>query len=477
MFDRKRTIHRPRFENCMDMPDQRSLCGSGDLTEGMSVFEMRQELLDCYSRIDSLRIELRRAENDVYRLERLKDMMSHERLSISTLFKVVHLLFSSAIPDVIKLLLRPLTRLVKWSVRYLEMGGTTTGYDVRPLQKKNRARKRVLHAIANFKMGGSSRLVVDLVEKLSDGYQHEVLTGYIPAPSAYRGIPVHECRSPFGILFILRRFQPDILHVHYWGDVDFAWYDKVFSSAEKIGCKVIENINTPVVPYRSPIVRRYVFVSDYVRRQFGRSGDSYEIVYPGSDVSLFSQARANRIPDNCIGMVYRLEPDKLNGHSIDVFVEVAKRRPNTKILIVGQGSLLASYKQIVRSQGVAGAFTFTGAVPYVDLPSLYAQMSVFVAPVWKESFGQVSAFAMSMGIPIAGFRVGGLEEIVDDDDLLAPCEDSGCLADIVIRLLDDPAARRRIGERNLVRVKSLFSIEQMVSKYEALYRCVGDSGK
>jgi len=86
----------------------------------------------------------------------------------------------------------------------------------------------------------------------------------------------------------------------------------------------------------------------------------------------------------------------------------------------------------------------------------------------------VSSFAMGMGIPVVGYKVGGLEEIVDDNELLATAGDSSQLAGIILKLLDDQEMRHLIGERNQLRAQSLFSIEQMVSKYEAIYRSVID---
>ncbi|MGH7453369.1 MAG: glycosyltransferase family 4 protein, partial [bacterium] len=431
--------------------------------------EIQQELLDSQSRINSLRIELQRAENDVYRLERLWKVWSQEKRSKRKVVIVTYLAISCFVPEVIKWLLRPLTINLKRIFRHLAGPRQVAAYQVR-LASTAHPQFRVLHAIANFMTGGSSRLVVDIVEGLGHIYHQEILTGFIPAPIAYQGVAVRECRSPYEMVSFLKKFQPDVLHVHYWGDVDFGWYDKVFRAAEEIGCKVVENVNTPVVPYRCRLVQHYVYVSDYVMRSFGRSGESSVVIHPGSEVEFFSRNGTGNTPDNCIGMVYRLEPDKLSQQSIGVFIEVAKRRPDTKILIVGDGSFLLPYKQAVLAHGVANSFSFTGAVPYSELPNIYAQMSVFVAPVWKESFGQVSSFAMSMGIPVVGYRVGGLEEIVDDDELLVPAGDSDRLASIIIKLLDDPKMRDSIGERNRQRAQSLFPVEQMIRKYDSLYR-------
>lgn len=460
----------------LDKPILDSKCNDVIRDETPLIEEMRQELIDSRSRINSLRIELQRAENEVYKVERLWDVLLREKSSQKKIAIVAYLALSCIIPDVIKWLLRPLTRSLKRIFRRFEASGQVVAYQVR-LVPDGHTRKRVLHAIANFMTGGSSRLVVDIVEGLGHIYQQEILTGFIPAPIAYQGVAVRECRSPFEMVALLEKFQPDVLHVHYWGDVDFSWYDKVFRAADEVGCKVIENVNTPVVPYRSQLVQRYVYVSDYVMRNYGRSRESSIVIHPGSEVEVFSRKGAGDTPENCIGMVYRLEPDKLSLQSIDVFIEVAKRRPGTKILIVGDGSFLDPYKQAVLAHGVAKSFLFAGAVPYAELPNIYAQMSVFVAPVWKESFGQVSSFAMSMGIPVVGYKVGGLEEIVDDNELLAPVGDGDRLASIIIQLLDDREMRHLIGERNQLRVQSLFSVEQMVKKYEALYRSVIDGEK
>jgi glycosyltransferase involved in cell wall biosynthesis len=96
-------------------------------------------------------------------------------------------------------------------------------------------------------------------------------------------------------------------------------------------------------------------------------------------------------------------------------------------------------------------------------------MSIFVAPVHRESFGQVSPFAMSMGIPVVGYDVGALPEIIADPELLAPAGDSDKLADILVDLLNDRARRLGIGALNRQRAHDMFSVEAMIRRYDALY--------
>jgi 2-polyprenyl-3-methyl-5-hydroxy-6-metoxy-1,4-benzoquinol methylase/glycosyltransferase involved in cell wall biosynthesis len=358
---------------------------------------------------------------------------------------------------------------------------TLAAYQVKQpgLRPRAEERPRILYALANFMTGGSSRLVVDLIEHLGDQYDQEVITSFIPSPPAYEGLRIAEFRSknsPYPILEHMRTFRPDIVHVHYWGECDEPWYRQVFAAAERFGCQIIQNVNTPIAPFVAPVFRN-VYVSDYVFQTFAPGDRRGMVIYPGSDLELFNRKNLDDIPDDCIGMVYRLENDKLDLHAIEPFVKAVRRRPQTRVLIVGGGTFQEPYMQAVREAGVEQAFEFTGYVPYELLPDIFRQLSIFVAPVWKESFGQVGVFAMNMGIPVVGYNVGAITEMIEDPTLVAPPADSDKLADIITHLLDDRAERLAIGPKNRKRANLLFSIEAMIESYRKLYHEADESRK
>ena len=340
-------------------------------------------------------------------------------------------------------------------------------------------RPRVLHAIGNFRTGGSARLIVDLIEGLGSEYEQKVLVREDPPVKGYEGIPIDvhpELSSSRPLQRLFARFRPHIVHVHYLADYkridsneDYRWYIHVFDAAERAGTKVIENVNIPTEPYRSDAVERYVFVSDYVSSRFARDGDPVSVVYPGSDLDFFRPPAGADRPRNTVGLVYRLEPDKLNEASFDPLVEVLRRRPDDQRACVGGGQLLPVYERKAAEAGVQDRVTFTGYVAYDDLPSWYARMNVFVAPVHNESFGHVSVLAMGMELPVAGYDVGALGEILGEPALLAPPEDSRALADILTGLLDDPERIGELGAANRRRAEELFSVEAMVDAYRKLY--------
>jgi glycosyltransferase involved in cell wall biosynthesis len=351
-------------------------------------------------------------------------------------------------------------------------------YKVRVPQVAGSVRPRVLHVIGNFHTGGSAQLIVDIVEQLGQRFESHILVRSLPPRPAYTGIDlIHRERvKAKHVLALLQELKPDLVHVHMlghqhdeYGKRDWTWYHRVFVALEAYGCPVIENINIPVEPYVSPAVRCYVHVSDFVRERFGRQDAWNLTIYPGSDFEFYARRDDQAITDGCIGMVYRMQPDKLDESSIEPFIRAIQKRPGTRALIVGGGQLLQVYQQRVAEAGLDGAFTFTGFVPYVELPGYLAKMSVFVAPVHTESFGQVSAFAMGMELPVVAYRVGALVEITGDPSVLAPPGDANRLAEIVVELLDDRPRRLRIGEANRRRAEERFSTASMVADYDALY--------
>ena len=51
---------------------------------------------------------------------------------------------------------------------------------------------------------------------------------------------------------------------------DKSWYENAILAGEKFGCKIIENVNTPVEPYWSDSISKYIYVSEYVQKKFGK---------------------------------------------------------------------------------------------------------------------------------------------------------------------------------------------------------------
>lgn len=368
-----------------------------------------------------------------------------------------------------------LTALAKHAGRRMRAhvsGVSSTIYRVRMKHKLVAGpRPRVLHAIANVFVGGSTQLIVDLFDHLGHAYDMHVATSALPPGERHEGMILHHLPQPLGpdaAFDLMRKFAPDIVHLHYWGESDTPWYQSILAAAKAYGARIVLNVNTPVAPLADAAIDATVYVSNTVREAFGLGGPRESVIHPGIDLTRFTPpARKPALATRSIGMVYRLERDKLDENAIDVFIETVRLRPDTRVFIIGDGTLFETFVNKVEAAGQRGNFTFTGYVPYEDLPALYAQFSIFVAPVWKESFGQVTPFAMAMGSAVAGMRIGALPEILGGASTLG--QSTQDTAQKIAALLDDPEKREALGEANRRRALALFSVETMTARYDALY--------
>jgi glycosyltransferase involved in cell wall biosynthesis len=101
----------------------------------------------------------------------------------------------------------------------------------------------------------------------------------------------------------------------------------------------------------------------------------------------------------------------------------------------------------------------------------YSAADVFVCPTREDNLPNVVLEAMACGIPVVGFEVGGLPDMVRHGmtGLLAPPEDVGALARSLQSLLSDDTLRNRIGGECRKVAVSEYRMELQAERYQRLY--------
>lgn len=337
----------------------------------------------------------------------------------------------------------------------------------------------IVHVNANFVIGGTSQLIADIIERTADQYTHQVIVPDYPRPLPYQPLPITEfpITEMTALFRYLEKERPALVHLHYWirpmhKYYSFGlWYDAVFKICEDLKLKVVQNVNVPTRPFHSPAVVHNVFVSRYVQDQFNdQPAIAASVIYPGSDLSHFTCPDGQVFPADTIGMVYRLDTDKLNEETIEVFITALKKKPGLTCYIIGGGYYLNLYKKRVEEEGLGQHFIFTGFVSYEQLPAYYRKIGLIVAPVHDESFGQVTPFAMSMGLPVVGYDTGALSEILGSKEMLVEYGNTEALANLIIEIASNEGQKKKWGRQNKRRVHEYFSVQKMIGDYEDLYK-------
>lgn len=122
------------------------------------------------------------------------------------------------------------------------------------------------------------------------------------------------------------------------------------------------------------------------------------------DVYRFDAAARQTIRDELglkdklvVGHVGRFSLQKNHNFLIDVFNELLQKRPDARLVLVGQGELQAEIQEKVRMLGIADKIIFTGVRK--DVPQLLSAFDVFLFPSFYEGMPNTVIEAQATGLP------------------------------------------------------------------------------
>lgn len=162
----------------------------------------------------------------------------------------------------------------------------------------------------------------------------------------------------------------------------------------------------------------------------------------------------------------RFSAEKNFGLLIDAFASAARRHPNWRLAIVGDGPMRPALEARARTLGLDGRIVFPGIV--CDPERYLDGAELFVLPSRFEGFPNALCEAMAHGVPaVATECSGALRAILRDgvDGLLVPPGDASALADAIERLMDDPTLRKTLGNR-ATEVCERFSLARVANLWE-----------
>ena len=142
--------------------------------------------------------------------------------------------------------------------------------------------------------------------------------------------------------------------------------------------------------------------------------------------------------------------------------------------VVGSGPDADACQAAAREAGVSARVTFHGRLPRGEIDAIYRDADIFVFPSYREAGGSVQYEAMGWGLPVVVGNRGGTGAAVPPDcgilvNPIDPAQYSRDVAQAVRRLVLDPEARRRMGERAREHVRSDGLWDRKIEHAEALY--------
>jgi N-acetyl-alpha-D-glucosaminyl L-malate synthase BshA len=156
------------------------------------------------------------------------------------------------------------------------------------------------------------------------------------------------------------------------------------------------------------------------------------------------------------------------GDLVEVLARV-RREIRARLVLVGDGPERALAAERARELGVAGSVCFLGK--RTDFAEALRHADVFVLPSWSESFGLAALEALSSGVPVLGYRAGGLPEVVPPGTgILVEPGDVEALARAAVAVVGDAGAQASLSAAAREHALAHFRREPALDRYEACYR-------
>ncbi len=305
-------------------------------------------------------------------------------------------------------------------------------------------------------------------------------------------------RAIRGLARILRKYRPEILHLHFTGFISlYPWLARFLSVKQTFFTDHSSNPEGHVIR-RAPFwkrvaarainwpMTRVITVSEYGFRCFAGKDlvprHRLEMVYNSADLSRASDdresgvefRRKHSIPEDrtLVAQVSWMIPEKGIADLLEAARLVLAENPRVHFALVGEGARRREYTNRAAEVGLARHVTFTGQVEDPMGSGVYAAADI-VCQVsrWEEVFGYVIAEAMSCGKPMVATRVGGIRELVEDGmtGFVVERGDAAAIADGILKLVADPALRERMGQAGREAARIKFDLEQNVERVVELY--------
>ncbi len=269
---------------------------------------------------------------------------------------------------------------------------------------------------------------------------------------------------------VLGTAAPKILTTLHGTDVSLVGSDPRFQPLTHF---VVRNSDAVTAPSR--------WLAEAAHRQLGLADDvAIEVIPNFVDTDTFRPGDERTGGATPFGSVDRprvlthvsnFRPLKRIEDVVRIFAAVRTKIPS-RLDLVGDGPERPRIGELVATLDLGDYVRFLGERG--DLIPVLQGSDVFLLPSQSESFGLAALEAMACGVPVVASDVGGISEVVADDEtgFLAAAGDVARMVQHTLRLLTDEGLHRRMSHAARHLAETQFRPAPAVDRYEATCRRV-----
>lgn len=291
-----------------------------------------------------------------------------------------------------------------------------------------------------------------------------------------------------GLRKVLKQYKPDVAHVQYMAPgaipvllLRLLGLRQIIATAHT-AADIYPNLRLVHFIQRH-CVRAFTCITELAEQSFFGSSQLYSEDTPlkrRNHFTIYNALPAGfsiRREPRCfsrpvtLGVVSRLEEIKGMDLVVPAFARVRAKYPDTRLIVVGDGSLRARMLQQAQEFGCVDGIEWGGRQSQERLSDWYSRMDIVLMPSRSEGFGLTAIEAMANGCVVVASRTGGLPEVVRDREvgLLHTPESIDDMADKICSLVGDVDLLQHYSEKAMTYVGQ-YGFERYSQLFNDLYK-------
>ena len=355
--------------------------------------------------------------------------------------------------------------------------------------------KNILLLVPRLNIGGAESYVALVARNLKSlGYNVYTASagGQLAKSLEEEGIqhfflPIRLSRFIAGFLLsrIIKKYNIDLVHAN-----------SEAAGIIAVDCKNKYNLQIPIVytahgilPNKKSVkdrinqVDKIIAVSNFSKQaaiEAGYKQEIIEVIYNGVDIQKFTPQKQNKailrdkynIPQDAFTMIIvsRIKNLRNKGHQhlLDILRNYEQSK-NWHLVVIGKGKGLSTLKQKIKEYNLESRVHLLGHK--IDVENYVDIADIIVLPSYFETFGLVLAEGMAMEKPAVAFSVGGIPEVIDDQQngFLIDFNDDNMFVEKLNNLANDRKLIESMGIKAREKIKADFSNQEMMKNLLEIY--------
>jgi glycosyltransferase involved in cell wall biosynthesis len=300
-------------------------------------------------------------------------------------------------------------------------------------------------------------------------------------------MPAFDPWHAFGMLLWrqqIKTWGPQIVHAHDGRGQSLAWLASIGLPVRRVASRRVTFFPSVRWTYRLKYgltCHAVVAVSENIRElsvQAGVPRERITVIPDGIEIPVELPSAAERVrlrtswrcndENFVLGLLGASSPEKGHDLALAAFALLNEKLPQARLVLAGDEAAIPNGNLTNGDRPPCPRILRIGQID--KLADFYPGIDLFLMPSNAEGLGSSALWAMAYGLPVVATRVGGLPEIVVENETgwLIPSGSSQALADAILHASRDRKTLIEFGRQGRKRAEG-FSAAIMVNSTEALY--------